>query len=103
MKADTPLLKAHARPSCGSQLGVACRTAGRSLYFWSCIVYLIYTGQILAIDYCNAEWSDCSSFGWTSYNRQFIGAGVRSVSHHCAATFLIDLACWLAPADTRAR
>ena len=25
----------------------------KSVYFWSCILYLVYTMQILAIDYCN--------------------------------------------------
>jgi hypothetical protein len=45
-------MKAQAPLSAVGKCGAAWRAAFGSLYFWSCVVYLVYTMQALAVDYC---------------------------------------------------
>jgi hypothetical protein len=55
-------------------LSVCFSTAATSIYFWASLLYVAYTAQILAIDYCsNMHGSDatlCDQFGWRSINKQ---------------------------------
>ena len=37
----------------GARCGAAWATAATSLYFWACVVYLVYTMQALAVDHCD--------------------------------------------------
>ena len=54
------------------------RNAATSMYFWACIVYVVYASQILAIDYCTDQYSEahCSSLGWGTVNQQFLAAAI---------------------------
>ena len=47
-------MKPRAAPTTfGARCGAAWATAAASLYFWSCVVYLVYTMQALAVDHCD--------------------------------------------------
>jgi len=59
MKSSSP---ATALDKCG----VAWRAALASFYVWSCVVYLVYTSQALAVDYCSVSRPSRSVFSNTS-------------------------------------
>lgn len=67
--------------------------AVRSVYFWACLLYLAYTAQLLAIDYCSDMYSEddqmCKAFGFNSINKQFVATAVVHL-----VTAVLYLAAW---------
>jgi hypothetical protein len=47
---------------CCKQLCSAVRNAGTNGYFWACFVYLVYTLQAIAVDYCSDFHPDVATF-----------------------------------------
>jgi hypothetical protein len=104
----------------------ACATSN---YFWACLVYLIYTMQVISIDYCsvaigksrtvtlNSTAYDsngdpyyydsiytapsplCDTTGYTTINRQWVAAGCT----HLISAVLYTAAWWPFFADARRR
>jgi hypothetical protein len=109
-----PDAEQHPHLSSSSRCRLAFVSALRNPYFWACVVYVIYTLQALAVDFCSVLYPDssvttittehgnvttftpnpqCAEIGDTSINRQYIALAAVHVIN--ALMFAVAWYPWL--------